>query len=564
MFRFFLRLFIASNLIVATAHAFGLGLPNVGTILNQVQPQETPTFSSRGPKLMIEKSDGSSVRLQSNETFLLRSITISNNTLFENKTLLALIDDANGQKISLFHLMKLASRITDFYRSHGYPLARTIVPAQSIEDGVVRFQVIEPRYGSITLNNTSGIHDSLLQATISTIKTGHFVEESSLDHALLLLSDIASVVVVPALKPGLENGTSDLLISTSSGPAVVGRFGLDNHGNKYTGGINVGGALTINNPLQHGDTLDFNALSSGLGMNYQSLAYESLINGRGTHFGGSFSSLTYAFKVSPVGDKFLDATGSAKLTSFWVKQTLLRSRDSSFYGQFTFERVGLLDHLNGGTSQDYKDRHLEMISAAFSGDFRNVNFVGGNTSWSLRPTMGKLNFDDKKSESADLSDAKTSGYFSKLVSSLTNVSELGRKLELLINFKGQWASGNLDSSQKMSAGGSHSVRAYASGAVSGDQGYFVSAGVKQLIGIPWAGKWSATAFIDHASIMINKNAWSRDENRATLTGAGVGLFWAGPYRISGSAYLAAPIGLKPSMVGDSQAVQFSLEIQKIF
>jgi hemolysin activation/secretion protein len=558
-----LKLLIASNFIFTLVHASTMGLPDAGAMLQQVQPQKPLPLPPREPRLMIEKPDGQTGRMMSGETFLLQRIKLSGVTIFERKILRALVKDAIGQNISLSQLVKLASRITDYYRDQGYPLTRTIIPAQSIENGVVNFLIIEPRYGKITLDNLSSVRNSLLQSTISTIHTGQFVEESTLDHALLMLSDVAGITVIPALRPGLETGTSDLIINTTSGPAVGGHVGLDNHGNKYTGEMNADGALTINNPFGYGDTFNFNALTSGQGMSYKSLAYESLINGKGTHLGGSISSLAYAFKISTKADQFIEATGSAKLVTLWAKQTLWRSREKNIYGRLTYEQVSLKDHLDGGTIQSYKDRHTEMLSATLSGDFRDSIFLGGNTSWNLRPIFGKLIFDNELAQIAD-GVAHTSGSFSKLVGSLTVARDLGERREFVINVKGQWANRNLDSTQKMSAGGAYSVRAYAPGTASGDQGLFISAEYKQPIGTYWGGAWSATAFADQSTIAVNKNTWSLDNNLVTLTGAGLGLHWVSPYRYSGTAYIAAPIASKANQNGANSSVQISLEIQKNF
>ncbi|MEY3872412.1 MAG: hypothetical protein RLZZ296_1407, partial [Pseudomonadota bacterium] len=218
MKEFLWRLLVASNLILtATAHAAGLALPDAGSILQQVQPVPAPTFSPNSPSLMFDKSKGGT-RLLSSQTFVLRGISITHNTIFDTPTLSALVADALGKKLNLSQLTDLAARITDYYRSHGYPLARTIIPAQTIEAGVLRLQVIEPRYGKITLTNQSQVRDPLLSATLANLKSGGFVEESELDRTLLLLSDIPGIIVVPSLKRGSENGTSDLLLNTSSGP----------------------------------------------------------------------------------------------------------------------------------------------------------------------------------------------------------------------------------------------------------------------------------------------------------------------------------------------------------
>ena len=147
MKHFLFRLVMTSSVIVTAAHAAAPGQPNAGSILQQVQPLPAPTYTPNSPWLMFDKSDDKEKRLLSNETFMLRGIQITHNTIFDTATLTALVADALGAELSLSQLSELAARLTDYYRSHGYPLARTIIPAQTIEAGVVRLQVIEPRYG---------------------------------------------------------------------------------------------------------------------------------------------------------------------------------------------------------------------------------------------------------------------------------------------------------------------------------------------------------------------------------------------------------------------------------
>jgi len=561
---------LASNLVIISALAAGLGVPEVGTLLQQVQPLPAPVFAPNSPWLMFDKSDDKEKRLLANETFLLRGIHITNNTIFDSATLSALVADATGKNLNLSQLTALAARITDYYRSHGYPLARTIIPAQTIENGVLRLQVIEARYGKITLNNQSQVNDALLNATLGALKSGSFVEESELDHRLLLLSDIPGVIVVPSLKRGSENGTSDLLVNTSSGPSVSGNFGLNNHGNKYTGDANLSGSMVVNNPFHRGDTLALNVLTSGPGVNYGNIAYDTLLNGYGTHLGGSTSSLRYSFKTSttPAGATTVSAltgSGTAQVSSLWLKQALIRSRDQNVYGQLKYDHLVLRDHLDAGGSTVATDRHLDDMTASLSGDFRDTWLTASMTAWSLDASLGRLVFDDATAQAANAASTNTSGQFSKLNANLLHIKNLGDQRELMLGMKAQLAGANLDSSQKMVAGGPYSVRAYAAGAVSGDTGYLLNAELRQPLGIALSGQVTATAFIDTATMTINQKPYPGvGLNKATLSGAGLGLIWTGPNQYTGTAYVATPIGAKSPLVGNVKSTQFSLEVQKRF
>jgi hemolysin activation/secretion protein len=109
---------------------------------------------------------------------------------------------------------------------------------------------------------------------------------------------------------------------------------------------------------------------------------------------------------------------------------------------------------------------------------------------------------------------------------------------------------------KMIVGGPYSVRAYNSGAVSGDTGYQETAEFRHELGTIWNGKWQAVAFIDSAHVTVNKDVWALGTNSATLNGAGVGINWTGPNQWSTKSYIATPIGLAQELVANRVSVRF--------
>src|ERR1700723_3465305 len=115
--------------------------PDAGSILQQMQPVTPPSPSSSGMGLTIEREGGQ--ELPPSVPFMVKTIRISGNTRFDTAILHALVADEEGKNLSLSQLGKLVGRITDYYHSHGYPLAQAVIPAQAIRDGVVTVDVIE-------------------------------------------------------------------------------------------------------------------------------------------------------------------------------------------------------------------------------------------------------------------------------------------------------------------------------------------------------------------------------------------------------------------------------------
>jgi hemolysin activation/secretion protein len=538
-------------------HAAGPVVPGAGTILQDIKPLEPPAPSQNEPGLQIEREGGAAA--PATTAFLVKAIHISGNISFDTEKLHRLVAEAEGKELTLPELHERAARITDFYHTYGYPLARAIIPAQTIRDGVVSIEVIEARYGRILVENHSHVSDALVQATLSPLKSGQVIGQADLDHVLLLLADIPGAVTGATLKPGEVVGASDLLVQAAPGPAVAGNVTLDNYGNRYTGSARAGGEVDLYGPLHHGDVLDASVLTSGKDMNYGRLSYDSVLNGQGTHLGGSYSALHYV-----LGDSLesLEGHGGAQVESLWARQPLVRTRDINLYGQLQFDRKQLRDDIDVSSIHD--DRHLYDWVASLSGDTRDAILSGGVNTWTLGVTSGRVGFDDATAQQADAATARTRGPFSQWDASFGRLQRLTRQDGLYIALSGQWASVNLDPSQKMVAGGSYTVRAYDMSALTGDIGVQASVELRHDLARSWHGQWQAVAFFDSERVRVNKNVWAPGANEATLSGAGMGLNWAGPDQLNAKTYIAARLGSTPVLVGDSPTTRTWVEISKRF
>ena len=531
--------------------------PNAGSILQQTQPVEPPAPSPGGTGLSIEEAGGGT--LPPSAPFLVKSIQLSGNSVFDAATLHALIADAEGKNMTLPELGAVIARISAFYHSHGYPLARAIIPAQRIQGGSVRVEIIEARYGQITLDNHSRVVDSLLQATLAPVQAGQVIGQAPLNRALLLLSDIPGVAVAATLKPGETVGTSDLEVQTAATAAIAGDVSADNDGNRYTGRARLGGTVSFIDPLHHGDTLSLTGLTSGSGMNYGSVGYEALLDGAGTRMGGSVSALHYILgsTLAP-----LDGHGIADVESLWLKHPFVRTQDFNIYGQVQYDHKHLDDVIGAGDIDT--DRHLDDWTASVAGDLRDTLLSGGVNTWSLGWTSGRVGFDNAAALLADSATAKTHGEFEIWNVSFSRLQRLSASNSLYLTLSGQWSNANLDPAEKMVAGGPFTVRAYDMGALSGDTGVLASAEFRHDLLMLWSGQLQAIAFADSEHVTINHTVWAPGPNSATLSGAGVGLNWTGPWQLNAKAYIAVPIGGTPELIDHNNSARAWLAISKGF
>jgi hemolysin activation/secretion protein len=293
--------------------------------------------------------------------------------------------------------------------------------------------------------------------------------------------------------------------------------------------------------------------------NYGRLAYQAVLNAAGTVAGAAYSGLEYR-----LGERLsaLDARGTAEVASVWAKQSIHRSADVNVYGQIQYDYLKLDDHVDANAITS--DRHLNDYTVSLTGDARDAWLTGGVTSWTASLTAGRLGFDNQAAQVADAASVRTDGRYLKWNAARYRLQNLAPANALYLAVSAQWASSDLDSSQKGIAGGPYTVRAYDMGAIAGDARYQETLEFRHLLAAAWYGRWQSIAFIDSAQVTINKSNPGSEPNTETLSGTGVGLNWMGPDAWSARISVATPFGPAPVLVQDHSSVRLWVEFSKAF
>lgn len=442
--------------------------------------------------------------------------TLEGNSALGSEELLGLLADLPGKELSVGQLQAAANRITRRYREQGYPLARAYLPAQEIEGGVVKIAVLEGRYGEIKVDNPMGLGGSAL-APLSALKAGDAVQGQPLERSLLLLQDTPGVEVKSTLRPGARTGTTDLLVGLQQAPLVTGSVDMDNYGNRFVGQYRLGGTLNLNNPLNLGDRLSLRAMGSDQDQHYGRVAYQLPLGPWATQFGVAYSDMDYE-----LGKDFDDlrAHGNARIASVYAIQPLVRSRDFSLFTQLQFDDKRLKDDID--LFDEKSDKHARVVTLTLNGNSRDDLLGGGVNSFALGWSQGSLTLDGAQAQRTDDATAGTRGRFHKLNPSLVRLQRLSDRFSLYTQLQGQWADGNLDSSEKLYLGGAYGVRAYPQGEASGDQGWLANVELRYAL----TEAWQLSTFVDHGEVRLNKDTWTSDDNHRSLSGAGFGALWA--------------------------------------
>jgi hemolysin activation/secretion protein len=546
--------------LLALSHGvFAQQAPSSGSQLQQIPP--APTQQKATPKLEIEQGGGTpAVPATDTVKILVNNVNVTGAQAYSESELLKLTGFQPGSELSLADLRGMATKIADYYHANGYILAQAYLPAQDIKGGAVTIAVIEGRYGNIVLRNQSKLADAQANSLLAGLNSGDLVASEPLENRLLLLSDIPGVKVKSTLMPGATVGTSDLLVDVMPGPLVSGEVDADNAGNRYTGEYRVGATVNLNNPTGHGDVASLRVMTSGSGMSYARASYQM-------QFGKATAGVAYSYLKYSLGREFesLHANGTAQVATLYGSYPLIRSRNTNLYAHLAFDAKTFRDKVDSTAS--VTDKKANALTASLTGDHRDGFGGGGITGYSLGWTTGKLDIQTPSVRAFDALTAQSNGNYNKLSYSLMRLQNVTNTISLYGAVSGQFASKNLDVSEKMELGGMYGVRAYPEGEAYADQGYLATLEARLLLpkfspDIP--GQMQLIAFIDSGHVTTNRNPWDASSNSRILSGAGVGFNWTEADNFAVRAFYARKLGNETALSAPDESGRFWIQAVKYF
>lgn len=545
--------------LVAVADAADI-LPNAGTVLRDVEQTAPAAPAQRGTGVQIDQQiTGPDRKTAGTIKFTVKSFRISGNSSIATKQLLPLIQAYCGDNRSLADMQNAAARITAYYHSRGYLVARAYIPPQKIANGRVEIAVLEGRYGHTILKNKSATRDAVLKRFLAPAQLGDVIDTNRIDRALLLIQDtVQTGNVNGVLRAGSATGESDFEVFVSRSPRVTGHLEADNYGVRVTGRDRIGGSLQIHSLTGCGDHLETRILTSGHGQDYGRLAYDLPFGGQGLRLGIGYTESRYR-----IGEEFsaLDAYGRARVWSARATYPLVRASRFNLYSDVSYDHKSLDDHM--GSIPSDTNKQSDVGAVGLSGD--HADNGGGITTFSLHLDTGNLRIETPAAIANDNATARTSGHYNKLGYGLARYQRLVGNTVLFISLSGQQASKNLDSAEKLSLGGPFGVRAYPVGEAAGDDGYIVNTELHYGLPRPVMGaKFTLIGFVDAGSVKVNHTPFLAGGNERHLSGGGIGSTLAMPGHIDVQFTYAWKLGAARAVSDADRSGRLWLQATKTF
>ncbi|MEG8038621.1 POTRA domain-containing protein [Sphingomonas sp. LR60] len=346
-----------------------------GRVQQQLAP---PPLPRTAPEIVTpEIPETVAPEAAANVRLTVRDIRVEGSTVYPAGAFDDLIRPLLGREITLTDAFRLADAITARYRSDDYVLSRVIVPAQRVEDGVLRLQVVE---GFVSKVEVQGKASRVLRRYADALVASRPLRGKVLERYLLLMNDLAGVDARAVLAPAPDVAGGSLVTIVATHKAIDAYAGMDNHGSRYIGPIQYYGGVATNDALGLGEriALNYAGAAPASELQYVNGQIDLPLGGDGLLLTTSagYSHSRPGFVLKPLNARADGTTLGARLG-----YPLLRSRAQTV-------RVGLAFHyLDSRTvindAPDLTPSSYDRIRALrLNASYDVADHAGGRTCWS--------------------------------------------------------------------------------------------------------------------------------------------------------------------------------------
>jgi hemolysin activation/secretion protein len=458
-------------------------------------------------------------------TFKIEGFQIDGNTLFDDKTLQALLKDYTGQGKTSDDVESARDALEKHYHAKGYPTVVANIPEQSVEEGIVVLEIIESRIRRVRVTGNRFFTREMILKDLPSIAPGRILYVTDVQNELAALNRNPDLKVAPVLAPAKELGKIDVELNVKDRLPVHFSLELNNRGTHSTSDTRLNAMVSYDNLWQkeHSvsfqfqtspqDTSEVKAITSSYVMSApwneeQIFVMYGLWSDSETAFGEGFEIVGSGFVFGIRNIVPLQSSGNF-------------SHSASFgldYKDFK-EDIGLQGD-NDVTSTPISYAPITAAYNAAISDAFGYTSLNLGVNLLVRSLAGDPeNFADKR--------YKSRGNYLYATLGLERNLRLPLGLTFLASVDGQVANQPLISNEQFIAGGMESVRGFKESEIAGDHAVHAVVELGRSFQILPESKWGGANitpyfFYDGAWLKVIEALEGQNEN-PSAQGAGVGM-----------------------------------------
>ena len=400
--------------------------------------------------------------------FDIRAYDITGNSIFPSEKLQDEVMPFTGRGKTSADVEKARDAIEKFYHDAGYPAVMVNIPEQTLQDNIVKLQVIESRIGRVKVTGNRYFTMEKIMGGLPSLATGGMLYLPEVQEEIGLLNRSSDFKVDPAMTPGKEPGTIDIELKVEDRLPLHGYLELNNRASHDTSALRLNGMIRYDNLWQKEHSISFQYQTSPqrgkevqvAGGSYvlpapwnsdHQLALYAIWSDSNTAFGEGFKVVG---KGEIFGMRYVMPLPSYRLYSHNVTLGIDYKHFNQAMGYTTSSGETTY------TPVTYMPLSLSY-SASLPDEWGGVTVFSGGLNLSLRGVISNENEFELKRYKA------TAGYL-YATAGIQRTQKLPLGMGLFVKADGQLSDQPLIDNEQYTAGGMENVRGYLESEASGD------------------------------------------------------------------------------------------------
>jgi len=445
------------------------------------------------------------------------------NPLSEKETQ-QILEAFKGENVDLNILQDAAKALEEGMAKQGLSFHRVVLPEQTIEDGIVKFEIIAFKIGEVTVTGNKYFLEKNIRKSLPAVKAGVLPNTRNFSLALRSANLHPAKQYDLKIKQGVEADTIDAEIKVKDNKPWTIFAGLNNIGSDETGEFRatVGGQHSnflgadnilsmsyTTSPGHYGDVKQY-------GLNYQVPIYQY------------YSYLNFFYTTSDVDSGVVEGFDISGAGDFWgVSITRLLPNLNKYTHEigigfqdhlFTNEIVPIFAFFGIDLGVDVRSRPLNLD---YHGEYKSENSLSNFSISAIYNLTSGSNNSDRVYEAVRFN---ADNDWQAIRFSGNNNYFLPRQWLLRTRVAGQWSDDILIPGEQFGLGGYYSVRGFEERAVSADSGITASLEI-------WAppikelNNLRILTFLDGGYKHLNQTLGVIEKNNDTIFSVGLGMRW---------------------------------------
>ncbi len=196
------------------------------------------------------------------DSIFVKGISINESGILSDEEIQLLADSVIEKNVTFTDLENLVQNFNYIFAQKGYVTARAFIPPQTIENGIVKIELVEGTIGKITFENNKWTKTSYIKKRINQ-KEGSIFDVAELEQDIVKFNKYNDRINLKAsLYKGEVEGTTDVKIEAKEDFPFHIMGVMDNAGRKTIGELRGGLMLSADSLLGYRDKLSLGAYAS--------------------------------------------------------------------------------------------------------------------------------------------------------------------------------------------------------------------------------------------------------------------------------------------------------------